>query len=150
MKIILLRHGTRDYGVGDQPLNGEGLEEAHELAKNPELLKATHLFSSPKRRAQMTLEPLSQAISKPILIDENLDQHLSKEAEADFSQRVKNYLSGIESRIQPSDTYVICSHSDWLSVALSLIPTNELSAGDHFFQCAEYACFELKDGLWVR
>lgn len=150
MKIILLRHGTRDYGIGDRPLNGEGLEEAHELSKNPELLQATHLFASPKRRAQMTLEPLSRALGKPITIDENFDQHLSHESEADFSERVKKQLQLVESQIQQGEVYVICSHSDWLALALSHIPTNELHSKDHFFQCAEFASFEIKDGIWTR
>ena len=149
MQIILLRHGTRDYGVGDQPLNQEGLEEATELSKNPVLLQASTLFASPKKRAQMTLAPLSEALQIPITIEKKLDQHLPHESEQAFSQRVKTFIDNIPSLCETDKTYVFCSHSDWLSFAMEHIPSDELSLGPSFFQCAEFISFQVKDGLWT-
>ena len=148
MQIILLRHGTRDYKLGDVPLNEIGKNQAQDLASDPALQRVTQLFSSPKKRALMTLEPLAEKLGKEIQVHSELDQMMSHESNSEFKHRVKNFLSHIET-LGEKEVIIISSHSDWLNVALGIIPTNALHLNQYMFACAEYLSFEVKDGLWL-
>lgn len=142
-----MRHGRRPYTIGDVPLNEEGLNQAFELTKDLKILGAKTLLSSPKKRAQMTLEPLSKHLNIPIEVVDLLDQHHSKEDERSFRARVQKIIDSLSEEKWPSPV-LLCSHSDWLSLATQLIPTDELDLDLHMFQCAEYLGFEIVDGIW--
>ncbi len=147
MEVIIMRHGKRPYTTGDVPLNEAGQRQAEELTHNPTLLKTKTLLSSPKKRAQMTLEPLSQYLKLPLLIEEQLDQHHADESENDFKNRIKQVINNLEKGKWEAPV-LLCSHSDWLSLATQFIPTDELNLEFYMFQCAEYLHFKIEEGLW--
>lgn len=147
MRVFFLRHGTRNFTMGDVPLNETGREEANELALDPKLQQANTIICSPKKRAQMTIAPLSAKRGIPIKTLESLDQMQKVESEQAFQERVGHVLTQIEDK-KFSEPLVVCSHSDWLSVATHLLATDELHLQHHIFQCAEYLEFEIVDGIW--
>lgn len=150
MKIHLLRHGTRNYGIGDIPLNDEGHEEALALASVPALLGVKKIFSSPKKRAQMTVEPLAQSLGLSIEIMNVLDQRQNVESLLEFRQRVQKAINQLEEMAKGHGNILACSHSDWLAESIELIPSNIANPDTIMFQCAEFLTFEVKDGLWRR
>jgi broad specificity phosphatase PhoE len=147
MEVFLMRHGRRPYTLGDVPLNEEGKEQALDLTRNPSLQSIKTLLASPKKRSQMTLEPLAKKLGVKIQIEENLDQHRSGEDEEKFIQRVRKVIDQISDG-HWSSPILLCSHSDWLSLSTRLIPTDEIELEHHMFQCAEYLHFQIEEGLW--
>ena len=147
MEVILVRHGTRNFMLGDVPLNSEGQEQAAALCKNSDFTGVKTLISSPKQRAQMTLQPLSEKLELPIKIVSELDQIKSDETELSFSNRVQGILTQIEQQ-KWTGPLVLCSHSDWLSMALQIIPSDSSDLKYQVFQCCEYLRFQIDDGLW--
>lgn len=97
----------------------------------------------------MTLEPLAEKLQTQILIEERLDQHHSSEPHEHFLQRIKKLVIDIEAG-HWLDPLVICSHSDWLSLACDLIASDDSSLSFYNFHCAEFIGFEIEDGLWKR
>ena len=149
MRIFLVRHGTRNFTLGDVPLNEEGLSEAKVLAENSRYSKVQRLLSSPKKRAQMTLQPLAEKYQLEIQCFEDLDQMKNHEGEKEFLSRVRNFLTRIEEGEFGSQT-MICSHSDWLAAAAQVIPTDSLDLKYKMFQCAEVLEFHIEEGLWKK
>lgn len=149
MKVTLLRHATRGISVGDVPLNNEGIHQAQHLATLSQMKKHKTIFCSPKRRAQMTVEPLAKELKLKIQLMESLDQMGNNETESQFIARVKNFLDKIE-QYSASSPILVCTHSDWLHVATQKMPTDELDLDHHLFQCAEFMRFEINSGLWVK
>lgn len=147
MKVFLLRHGTRNFTLGDVPLNDEGIRQAEELTQDQQLCSTSTILCSPKKRAQMTVSPLASKLNLPIETLEELDQMNHLESEASFINRVKNFVNNIEQQSWQSPV-LICSHSDWLSIAAGLIPSNSISLKHHIFHCAEYLSFDLEDDIW--
>ena len=150
MKIILLRHGTRNYGIGDIPLNEEGLQEAEELVTQllPHDIKA--IFSSPKLRCQMTVTPIANRLGLEIQTMEELDQHLPNEEFADYRKRVQVAANKLEDFSQAEGAILACSHSDWLAQAMELVPSDISNPENIFFQCAEFLVFQIKEGQWHK
>lgn len=149
MKVILLRHGSRNFTLGDVPLNDQGLAEAKALTKHPNLLDIATIICSPKKRAQMTVEPLAHHLQKPILVQESLDQMRSGESDLDFVSRVDGFLEKISQGHWPGPI-LLCSHSDWLSQAMAIIPSDALDLKHTLFHCAHFQILEIVDGLWVQ
>ncbi len=147
MLVFLLRHATRNFTVGDVPLNADGMHQAQSLAEHPHWADLDRILSSPKRRAQMTVEPLVEKYNLPLKTLTELDQMRSAEGEKEFNSRVKNFLYRIEQK-EFGENILVCSHSDWLSTALQNIPTDALDIQYKMFQCAEFMSFEVEDGLW--
>ena len=147
MNIYLLRHGTRNFTLGDVPLNEEGLEQAEDLAKRGTWADLHSILSSPKKRAKMTIEPTAERHGHPIQVLEELDQMRGGEGEAEFKARVKNLIHRIESG-EFGEKVMVCTHSDWLAMAVQVIPTDALDLEYKMFQCAEVLEFKLEQGLW--
>ena len=148
MKITFLRHGRRNFTLGDVPLNEQGLQEARSLATNPALQDVETILSSPKLRSLMTIEPLSIKLQRKPIIQESLDQMRSGESESIFHDRVENFLKKLEQGTWASPI-LLCSHSDWLSMAVSIIPTDALNLPGTMFDCSEFMTFEIKQGIWT-
>lgn len=145
MKAFLLRHGTRDFVIGDVPLNDEGQDEALNLTQDPNLLTVKKILCSPKKRALMTVQPLANQLKLDIEIHQDLDQMQNGESETEFLARVKMITEVIPKQQQNT---LICSHSDWLSAATHIIPTDSLDLKFHRFVCAEYLSFKIENDLW--
>jgi|GEM_PF-3486815 len=156
MRLILLRHGTRDFGLGDVPINSMGLAEAAIIAKTPALSQIQWIYTSPKKRALMTAQPLATVLNITPSVNENFDQMQSGESMIDFRKRIQLVLNDITDSHGSTETEVlVCSHSDWLTVAVDLMTTtssaenSNVDPRDLFFNCAQHYSFQWKDGLWT-
>lgn len=155
MKITLLRHGNRDLTMSsDGGLNRAGNDLAaglpSKIEPNGNLPKPTQLISSPKKRAQETLLPMSKALELPLLTEEDLDERRTNESSVEFRSRVKNYLELLPNKYKSSDVVCLCTHSDWLDDAMIVLPSDiPQPIAESGFACGEYRSFEFKDGLWV-
>jgi broad specificity phosphatase PhoE len=154
MKLVIFRHASRSpFGAGDS-LSSVGLAQAEDLAQ-AKLPEPTHIFVSPKKRAQQTLAPLAQVTGLAPTIDRRLDERRQNESMPDFEARVRSFLAEMESlaRNSSADTSLCafaCSHLDWLELAMILLPSDlserEMSLS---WATAEYKIFEFADGLWL-
>lgn len=149
MEFFLLRHGTRNFTLGDVPLNEEGQREAESLSNDPHLQRVQTILCSPKKRAQMTVTPLANKLGISIKTLNNLDQMERGESETDFMRRVRSQIEALDEKRWQSPV-LLCSHSDWLSTACHIIPSDDPHLAAQMFACAEYLHFEVKDGLWIR
>lgn len=146
MSLILLRHGRRD-NYGDVPLNAQGLAQAQELATTPDLQKVDVLLCSPKQRAQMTLEPLAKQLGLSIQTLDSLDQMGAEESEWAFQERVTQVL---EKETWETGTTLICSHSDWLTMATTWMAQTNPALRALFFDCAQFEEFTWQEQKWHR
>jgi broad specificity phosphatase PhoE len=149
MKVFFLRHATRDFTIGDVPLNKMGLQQAQQLTLNKDFQSIKTILCSPKKRAQMTVQPLADHLSIKIIINENLDQLKSGEFEEDFSNRVKSLLNKL-TNYKDDQPILVCTHSDWLSSLMNIVPTDGANINYHVFECAEYMTFEYLDEIWYK
>lgn len=148
MKLILLRHGDRSPGFSDVPLSEKGHQQARELAQKKELLSATKVISSPKRRALQTIEPLVKTLGTSAEITGDLDQMKPIESPTDFVRRIESFLSQLPRASK--DSYLLCSHSDWLQQAvLSMASPDQVFAPYSFFSCAEFKIFTFENSEWT-
>lgn len=147
MQVFLVRHGTRNFTIGDVPLNEEGLEQANELAQKSGWGQLQAILTSPKKRAKMTVEPLAEKFLLSLQVFEELDQMRGAEGEAEFKARVRNFLHRVEEK-EFGEKVLICTHSDWLSMAVQIVPTESVDLEYKLFQCAEVLTFKIKQGLW--
>jgi broad specificity phosphatase PhoE len=74
-----LRHGATDWnrqglfqGRTDNPLNADGLKQAHEAAAMLRGLGISRIVASPLVRAARTAEIIAEAIAVPLAIDEGI------------------------------------------------------------------------------
>lgn len=174
MKVVLFRHATRSIqGLGDCPLSAEGLAQAENipafLTPQGPLPKPTHLFCSPKKRAQQTLQPLAENQALPLKIDPRLDERHQNESGADFETRIRSLIEDVASlshrslsgeaadapALSSADSaeacVYLCSHLDWLETALVLLDSDlsdlEIASG---WATAEFRIFRVQeDGLWA-
>lgn len=164
LKVILLRHAARSaHGLGDTSLNAIGQRQAQELtgllAPQGPLPIPTDLITSPKKRARETLQPLSAAVSLDLKIDARLDERHQNETGAEFKTRVAQALSELGAQakadvLKPGTreaTIYLCSHLDWLEIAMLLAPSDSrLDEDAANWSNAEYRIFRIaKDGLWT-
>ena len=77
--FICLRHGATDWnrqgrfqGRTDNPLNDDGIAQAHEAAAKLQQVALVHVVSSPLVRALRTAEIIAAAASKPVTVDHGL------------------------------------------------------------------------------
>jgi broad specificity phosphatase PhoE len=147
MQVFLLRHGTRNHTMGDVPLNSQGLLEAKRLASELRWQRLDAILSSPKKRAMMTVQPLAEKLNLPLLTFKDLDQMHAGEGEGQFIARVRHFLDRVQNQ-EFGQNILICSHSDWLSLAISQIPTDAFELTHHLFHCGEVIGFSIEDGVW--
>lgn len=153
MKLVLLRHATRSpYENDGDSLSRAGLAQAEDLithlAPQGSLPAPTRLLVSPKRRAKETLQPLSEAIQLQLEIDPRLDERHSFESGKVFEERVRSILDDTVENASEDETIYLCSHSDWLEMALMVLPhdLSDLDASYGFSPC-EYRVFRRHDGI---
>jgi broad specificity phosphatase PhoE len=157
MKLVMLRHGARSpHDFGDSSLNADGRAQAEALksaiAPQGPLPQPTVLVASPKRRAKETLTPLANALQIGLTIDQRLDERHQNENMKEFEKRVLTLLDGLTNQLAKSsgarETCVfLCSHLDWLELALALLPTDLRSTDVNWTNC-EYRVFRWQDGIW--
>ncbi|MCM2281363.1 MAG: phosphoglycerate mutase family protein [Bdellovibrionaceae bacterium] len=154
MIVCFIRHATRNtFDSGDGSLNERGRQQAQELigrvAPSGPLPRPTHLFCSPKKRAQETLQPLAHALKLPLTVESALDERATQEPVPDFTKRIRQWLSQLESAHGAQGVVYICSHLDVLETALIVIDSNlselEIERG---LSPAESRVFEVHDGFW--
>ncbi len=150
MTLILMRHATRDFN-DDDALSTEGHRLAQTLAQ---VLRdrghiPTSLFTSPKLRTRATLRPISEELGKKVVIDPRLDERDHRESVQDFENRVMSYCA--EAATDRDETWVACSHLDWLEYAAQSLPSDE-----NDFERSEpwppmaIRIYVLNDGIWKR
>lgn len=138
--LILIRHATRD--MSDDGLSATGLGQARTLPGiYADLLKGLgidstqpvplKIKSSPKARTRATLQHLSKETSSTTEVEPRLDERISGEAVERFEKRVESFLEDAQvwaEKVQKSgtpETWVACSHLDWLEHASLVIPSDE-------------------------
>jgi broad specificity phosphatase PhoE len=119
--LVLIRHAHR---TTDDPSRDNGLsDKGHDQVKK--LVKfARHrlqdtvpaLFTSPKKRCQETISPLAQELGLTLAIDRRLTEHSAGENTALYHARIDEFLDFW--RYECPEVTVICSHGDWLPVAI--------------------------------
>lgn len=77
--FICLRHGATDWnrqgrfqGRTDNPLNDDGIAQAHEAATKLRAVELRHVVSSPLVRALRTAEIIASAASRTVTVDHGL------------------------------------------------------------------------------
>ena len=77
--FICLRHGATDWnrlglfqGRTDNPLNDDGIAQAHEAADKLQAVAFVHVVSSPLLRASQTAEIIANRASRAVAIDHGL------------------------------------------------------------------------------
>jgi len=71
-ETIWNREGNRYCGRTDLPLTPDGLQQAHQIAKNLGQLSFDHAIVSPRLRARQTAQPLLTRLGLSMQIDERL------------------------------------------------------------------------------
>lgn len=125
MRWLLIRHAEKNIEISGNPgLSPRGFEQAEQLAlalHQDEKLRPDRLLSSPKRRAQETLQAISRQLHLEVQVIESLDERPSGESFAQFRERLRRFLDELSERTRPDETVALCSHLDWLEEARSLL-----------------------------
>lgn len=113
-------------------------------------MKGSHFLASPRLRAQSTLRPAALFCQQKIQIDDRLDQRESYESAEAFRLRIAELLQFVTNEFASTDTVYLCTHHDWIEESLSVIPadTDLLDSKYWSWHPAQYAHFEVSDGLW--
>ena len=148
--LILVRHAHRELSDpgADNGLSKKGREQSRRLlayfkrriGKNERVT----LLSSPKRRCLETLAPLESYLGCKTLVSDLLVEQKNRESPAAFRARISRALDGIvASREKSRRLIVLCSHGDWLPIALKRLcgANAELKKG---------GLAEIEDGSLVR
>jgi len=154
MQILMFRHAEKQNAFReDPPLSPRGQAQAQSLVQRfptGSLPGPILLFSSPKQRAQETLQPLSRAWRMEVKIRPELDERHSPESASQFVERIQQFLRTIESQKDTAQTVVFVSHSDWIAEALILIPAAQDLTHEKYrwWNPAQSMHFDLQEGLW--
>jgi broad specificity phosphatase PhoE len=77
--FICLRHGATDWnrqglfqGRTDNPLNADGIAQAHQAAAKLRTIELAHVVSSPLRRAVQTAEIIAAIAARTVTLDHDL------------------------------------------------------------------------------
>ena len=160
MTLILMRHATRNFN-DDDSLSSEGHRLATTLAQ---VLKnrghvPTRLYCSPKQRTRQTLKPVSDTIVVKVEIDPRLDERDNQESVQEFENRIRQFLNAAREKAAsdekspklPRETWLACSHLDWLEAAVL-----DLASDENDFERAEpwapmaIRIYNFEDGIWKR
>ena len=77
-------------------------------------------LTSPKMRCQQTLAPLDHLLSEQSpQVDPRLDEAAFGESDEDFTQRIEGFIQDMSR--QEATWVFICSHGDWLPIALDYV-----------------------------
>ncbi|MBL0349280.1 MAG: histidine phosphatase family protein [Elusimicrobia bacterium] len=122
--LLILRHAHRSLSHPglDNGLSAKGREQARLILK---LFKSffgrpsnTLLLSSPKKRCLETLRPIAKLTGVRMGTDDRLLEQRPAETHNQFEDRVRRFIN--EQRKAASPLTVVCSHGDWVPVALRL------------------------------
>jgi broad specificity phosphatase PhoE len=139
--IILIRHAHRDTAdrAFDNGLSDKGRAEAEALQKffvkkcgsswPPAKMNELALISSPKRRCIETLTPIQELTGVNISVNQALDEQKASETTSQFIQRCRAFLNAVSSPLGSSEDsklrgkrwIVLCSHGDWLPLAVQVL-----------------------------
>ena len=130
-RLVFIRHGDRDASASevDNGLSLKGREQVKGLERfiksrqkrDKEFASGKILwFSSPKLRCQQTISPLAELVSgaKP-QVDPRVDEAAFRESEEDFTQRIEEFIQELSR--QNAQWVFVCSHADWLPIALDYV-----------------------------
>jgi broad specificity phosphatase PhoE len=131
--IIIVRHAHRDKPHGrkaDDGLSPKGKKQARALTKflAKHLDQRPRILTSPKARCQETIEPIAEKLkvkfdcAKELMEHGDFDQ---QESEEQFRRRVADFCDS--QMATPSPLTILCSHGDWIPVALEHLTGLELS-----------------------
>ena len=120
-RLILIRHAHRntDEPTRDNGLSDKGFDQVKKLVKFArERLAGSNpaFFCSPKKRCQETLSPLAKELGGKMLIEERLTEHGVGESMPLYLARIEEFLDFW--KYDGPDTSVICSHGDWIPIAI--------------------------------
>ena len=154
MKIYFFRHAQKAMDFSSDPgLTAEGHAQAQKITEKvfkKELPKPTLLWTSPKKRACSTFQPLAKELGLPLHLEEALLEQRSDESLSDFTKRIRNLCN--KASAKSGEVLFICSHYDWVLEAMQVIPcidnASENSELSHWVP-AQYAGFDIdSDGLF--
>lgn len=153
VQVVFFRHASRGGPGRDPDLSAQGQQEAKSLGRSVgqpgRLPKPTLLWSSPKKRAQKTFFDIEVATGLRLQIVHDLDEAHDSESVSAFAERVHLCLEKFE-LLQPNDVLFVCSHSDWLEIAMRILPSDmEEELQTRGYACAEYRNFTYQEGLWI-
>jgi 8-oxo-dGTP diphosphatase len=122
MTLIIIRHAHRDTAVRalDNGLSKKGKSQARRLLKYFRKRFGTDtknitLMSSPKKRCMETLEPIAQFLGTEVSAAPLLLEQEKLESASSLERRVQKFLKQSSTM---RGTLVICSHGDWIPLAL--------------------------------
>lgn len=124
----MVRHAHRDTSdrLQDNGLSAKGVDQARALRKffaarfgQEELSEGLWLVSSPKKRCLETLEPIAKLIGSSLDIHPDLVEQKSSETSQVLALRVQRFLD--EWAKNKAKVCILCSHGDWLPIAISQI-----------------------------
>lgn len=126
-KIFLFRHAHRNVfnPLDDNGLSEKGLKQVNiltEVLSSQYELKTAVFYSSPRLRCQQTLQPLAQKLSLSLHEEPLLDE--AAKQKIPLHERVLTFVNQIKKT--PEQTFVICSHGDWIPVFFSVTMGSEL------------------------
>jgi hypothetical protein len=86
----------------------------------------------------------------PLRVDARLNERHQNETGREFETRLKDFLDELMQNADGDGCAYICSHLDWLELALVLITSDlsELEASSSW-STAEYRVFKLESDLWT-
>jgi broad specificity phosphatase PhoE len=132
MKLYLFRHAEKASHFHPNPgLSAAGSQQALKLlekVQNSEMPRPTQLWASPKKRAQESLQPLANHLELPLKAIEALDERVQDEDRSAFCSRIQKFLNTLE---KEEGVIYICTHSDWIEEALTLISSEQDLANAH-------------------
>lgn len=119
--LVIVRHAhrTTDDPSRDNGLSDKGQEQIKKLAKFARhRLEDTKpvLFTSPKKRCQETIEAIAKEYDAKADIDQRLVERGVAETSASYEARIDEFLDAW--KFEGADVTVICSHGDWIPVAI--------------------------------
>jgi phosphohistidine phosphatase SixA len=134
MIFVLLRHAHRDTSnrAADNGLSAKGKDQRRLLLEHFKShfgkSKKVVLFSSPKKRCVETIQPIAEYLKADVVLSDLL---MEGGARGELLKRARRFFA----TPFKADIVVICSHGDWLPVAL-----HELCG----------ATADLKKGSWAE
>ena len=153
MKLVLFRHGERENaGTSNPPLSLRGLKQAECLAewvRSGRLPPPSRLLCSPKIRTQLTFGALSKELGLNLQILNELDERVQIESHERFERRVRTALNSLE---QASGVHYLCTHLDWLEVALRHIASDTDLTQDKYLNCwmpGHFMIFDTSSTPWI-
>lgn len=160
MKIYLFRHAEKDQidfnsnsqASGYDPgLTQRGHEQSIKLAQlvvEKELLPPTQIFTSQKKRALQTLQPLAQSHSLEINQIVELNERKNSETSTQFISRINNFVEKMTNLQSPQNIIYCCSHYDWIEEFLYLDIFNKNLSSFSGWAPASYMLFEIQKDVW--